>query len=95
MKEHQTPRRRFLKIGAASLAMIPVMVVSDWADAETNAAMRAALKYQNKPEGEKSCSNCVHFIPGASASKLGGCAIMPGDNEISPHGYCIGWVKKA
>lgn len=95
MKENQTPRRQFLKISAAALVMIPVIVVSDWADAATNAALRTALKYQSKPEGDKSCSSCMHFVPSASAKKLGGCKIMPGDTEISPQGYCVGWVKKA
>jgi hypothetical protein len=94
MTDYQTLRRRFLKMGAASLVMIPIMVVSGWADAATNAAMRSALKYQDKPEGDKSCSNCVHFVAGASATKPGGCKLMPGDTEISPKGYCIGWVKK-
>jgi High potential iron-sulfur protein len=75
--------------------MIPVMVFSGRAVAATNAALRAALKYQGKPEGDKSCANCVQFVPGASAKELGGCKVMPGDTEISPQGYCIVWVKKA
>jgi hypothetical protein len=95
MKEYQTPRRRFLKIGAAALALIPVIVVSGQADAATNATMRASLKYQGKPEGDKSCANCLQFVPGASAKDLGGCKVLPGDTEVSPQGYCIAWVKKA
>lgn len=95
MKETQAPRRQFLKIGGAALAMIPVMVVSGRADAATNAALRAALKYQGKPEGDKSCANCLQFVPGASAKALGGCKIIPGDTEISPQGYCTAWAKKA
>ena len=95
MNENQMPRRQFLKIGGAALAMIPVMVVSGRAKAATNAAMRASFKYQGNPEGDKSCANCTQFVPGASAKALGGCKIMPGDTEISPQGYCIGWAKKA
>jgi hypothetical protein len=95
MKENQTPRRKFLKIGAAALAMIPVMVVSGRADAATNAALRTSLKYQGKPEGDKSCAKCLQFVPGASAKGPGGCKIMPGDTEISPQGYCTAWAKKA
>jgi hypothetical protein len=89
MKENQTPRRQFLKIGGAILATIPIMVVSARTNAETNAALRAALKYQNSPEGEKSCSTCVQFVAPAS------CKAIPGDTEISPQGYCSVWVKKA
>ena len=95
MKESQMPRRQFLKIGGAALAMIPVMVVSGRADAATNAALRTSLKYEGKPEGDKSCANCMQFVPGASAKDLGGCKIIPGDTEISPQGYCMVWTKKA
>jgi len=95
MKETHIPRRQFLKIGGIALAMIPVMVVSGRADAATNAALRTSLKYQGKPEGDKSCAKCMQFVPGASAKDLGGCKIIPGDTEISPQGYCIAWAKKA
>jgi hypothetical protein len=95
MKKNQMPRRQFLKISGAALAMIPVMAVSGRADAATNAAMRTSLKYQGKPEGDKSCANCIQFVPGKSAKDLGGCKILPGDTEISPQGYCMVWAKKA
>ena len=95
MNENQTSRREFLRVGGAALAMIPVAVVSGRADAATNAGMRTALKYQGKPEGDKSCANCMQFVPGASAKDLGGCKVIPGDTEISPQGYCIVWAKKA
>ena len=95
IKDDQTPRRQFLKIGGAALALIPVMVVSGRTAAATNAAMRASLKYQAKPEGDKSCANCMQFVPGATAKALGGCKVLPGDTEISPQGYCVAWVKKA
>jgi hypothetical protein len=55
MKEDQTPRRQFLRISAAAVAMIPVIAASGRADAATNAALRTSLKYQGKPEGDKSC----------------------------------------
>ena len=95
MKENQMPRRQFLKIGGAALAIVPIMVVIGRADAATNAAVRTSLKYQGTPEGDKSCANCSLFVPGASLKDLGGCKIIAGDTEISPQGYCIGWAKKA
>jgi High potential iron-sulfur protein len=94
MKENQTQRRQFLKIGAAALAMIPV-IVSGRANAASNATVRTSLKYQGKPEGDKSCVNCAQFVPGASAKDLGSCKVIPGDTEISPQGYCMVWTKKA
>lgn len=95
MNEDPYPRRRFLKIGAAALAVIPVAIASSRAGAATNAALRSSLKYQAKPEGDKSCATCMQFVPGASAKDLGGCKVMPGDTEISPQGYCMVWAKKA
>ena len=95
MTKNKTSRRQFLKIGGAALAMIPVMVVSGRGDAATNAALRTSLKYQSRPEGDKSCAKCMHFVPGASAKGMGSCKIIPGDTEISPQGYCVAWAKKA
>ena len=93
MKDITKPaRRQLLKIGGAALAMIPVMALSGNTHAATNAAMRAAFKYQNKPLGDKTCRGCVQFIPGKTAKALGGCKIYPGDTEISPTGYCTAWV---
>lgn len=94
MKSSQSQRREFLKLGGAALAMIPVIAFSDGAAAATNAAMRASLKYQDKPSGDKHCANCVQFLPGKTAKDKGGCKVMPGDTEISPRGYCTAWTKK-
>jgi hypothetical protein len=94
MNEYQAPRRQFLKIGSAALAMIPIMLVSGQANATKNASLRTSLKYQDKPEGDKSCSKCLQFVPGANAKSMGGCKIMVGDTEISPQGYCAAWAKK-
>ena len=88
-------RRRLLKAGGAALAAIPVLVLAGNAHAATNAQMRTALKYQDKPEGDKMCSNCMQFVPGKTPKDKGGCKIMQGDTEISPSGYCTAWVKKA
>ena len=95
MNDHHVHRRHFLKVGAAALAIMPILVRSRGALAGTNASMRSALKYQNKPSGDKNCASCMQFVPGASAKDLGSCKAIPGDTEISPQGYCIAWVKKA
>ena len=89
MKASPMPRRQFLKISGAILATIPIVVVSGRADAATNAAVRAALKYQGTPEGDKSCANCMQFVAPSS------CKLIPDDTEISPQGYCAVWAKKA
>lgn len=95
MNEDRKPsRRQFLKTGAAAVAMIPVIAMSGNVMASTNAAMRTAMKYQDKPNGDKHCGNCMHFVPGKTPKDLGGCKIFPGDTEISSQGYCTAWAPK-
>jgi hypothetical protein len=90
----KSSRRQWLKMGAAAIAIIPVAVLGGKSYATTNASMRTALKYQNTPSGDKSCSGCMQFVPGKTPKDLGGCKVMAGDTEISPSGYCSAWVKK-
>ena len=84
-------RRQFIKLGGAAL---PWLVIADEASSATNAAMRSALKYQDKPNGDKTCARCAQFVPGKSATSPGGCKLMAGDTEISPNGYCTAWTAK-
>ena len=93
MNEHDKPRRAFLKLSGAVLTAAPLLASSRWAVAAKNEAMRNALKYQDKPEGEKECANCMHFVPGNPASGPGGCKLFAGDTEVSPKGYCTAWLK--
>lgn len=83
-------RRSMLKLTGAALAMIPVV-----AFAAKNDSMRTAFKYQDTPNGDKKCSDCVQFVPGKTAKDHGGCKAFPGDTEISPNGYCAAFAKKA
>ncbi|WP_426116729.1 high-potential iron-sulfur protein [Massilia sp. PWRC2] len=92
--EFAKTRRQFIKLGVAAMAVIPLLGVSNRAVAATNAAMRSAMKYQDKPNDGKSCLGCMQFIPGKTATSLGGCKIFPGDTEVSPTGYCVAWAAK-
>ena len=83
-------RRNMLKLGGMALAMIPVVAL-----AAKNEPLRKAMKYQEKPEGDKKCSTCMQFVPGKTANDMGGCKVFAGDTEISPNGYCTAWAKKA
>ncbi|HET8584564.1 MAG TPA: hypothetical protein VFM89_02395 [Casimicrobiaceae bacterium] len=44
------------------------------------------MKYQDHPDGDKKCSECMQFVP------PGSCKVVEG--TISPNGYCIAFVKK-
>jgi len=50
------------------------------------------MQYQEKPNGNKQCSNCLQFVPGKKPKDNGSCKIV--DGSISPNAYCIAWVAK-
>jgi hypothetical protein len=80
--------RRSIMKGAALLAggaLIAGVMASEEALAQK--AAKGSMQYQDKPNGDKQCSNCAQFIPNNS------CQIVEG--TISPQGYCIAWQKKS
>lgn len=88
-------RRKFIRIGSAAFATIPLLLLNSKASAATNAGLRSAMKYQDKAGPDnKDCAGCLQFVPGKTAADLGGCKIFPGDTEISPKGYCVAWAAK-
>ena len=87
-------RRSALRTVAGTALAVPVMFFGKDALAAKNDTMRTALKYQDDDKDGNRCDACLHWKPGASADALGGCAIMPGDTEIAPGGWCSAYVKK-
>jgi anaerobic selenocysteine-containing dehydrogenase len=92
--EFAATRRQFIKLVGAAMAAIPLLGLNNRAVAATNAAMRSAMKYQDKANDGKSCSGCAQFIPGKTATSLGGCKVCAGDTEISSSGYCVAWTAR-
>ncbi|MFY9328930.1 MAG: high-potential iron-sulfur protein [Georgfuchsia sp.] len=84
-------RRRLLKLVGLTLAATPVLYLSRNAEAKTNPAGRARYKYQEYPNGNWSCSNCMEFRPDTSNPSRGTCNKIPLDDEILADGYCIAW----
>lgn len=89
--DQKITRRQMLKLGGAALAAIPVLAFTGTASAATNAALRASMKYQDKPNGEKSCGGCLQYVPGKTP-EAGGCKLFAGDTEISANGFCVAWA---
>ncbi len=87
MHDKMKPTRRLLLRRAALLAgaALTASIVPNEASAQK--VSKAAMKYQDKPNGDQRCSNCMQFVPPAS------CKVVEG--TISPNGYCIAWAKKA
>src|SRR5215203_4262168 len=86
-----TSRRKLLRLAGLALAAIPVIVISREAGAATNATLRAQLKYQDTRKNDQDCAGCLDFIPGKTDKDPGGCKLIPGDDQISPKGYCSAW----
>ena len=84
-------RRKLCKTAGLTLAFLPLAAITRQAHAATNAALRAELKYQDTPKSGQSCLTCLEFLPGKTPSENGGCKLIPGDDQISPQGYCIRW----
>ncbi len=84
-------RRRLIKSAGMVVALMPLVAATREAHAGPNPAKRAELKYQDVPLDGKSCVSCLEFVPGKTEQDVGRCKVIPGDDEISPNGYCILW----
>ena len=82
-------RRNALKMGAAALAMIPVVAM-----AAKNEGVRKSMQYQDAPKDGKKCANCTQFVPGKDANN-NGCKVFPNDTEVHADGWCIAFAPKA
>jgi len=80
-------RRRWLQ-GCAGGVLLG-MIGSVAAHAEGKLP-KAAVSYQDHPNGSKRCSTCSHYIPAAKAGEAGRCEIVAG--PVGPLGYCIVWA---
>ena len=85
----QLSRRSALRAAAllAGAALTASVVRSKEALAQQKAS-KQSMQYQDKPNGDKQCSNCLHFVPSNNS-----CAVVEG--TVSPTGYCVAWVKKS
>ena len=84
-------RRKVSKSIGIALTLMPMVLLYRQARAKTNTAMRAELEYQSAPKDGMQCTSCLEFIPGKTEKSAGACKVIPGDDEISPDGYCARW----
>lgn len=84
-------RRQVIKIIAFG-ATIPLMgTLIDKAEAAK--AAKELMKYQDKPNGNEKCSNCIQFIPGKTPEADGECKVVEG--SISPQGWCTAYSPES
>jgi len=95
MTSKTSPSRRSCLVKLVQVAsLVPLASLTINASAAKNDGLRKALTYQDTPKDGKQCSTCIQFVPGKTPAGKGGCKIMPGDDEISPTGWCSGYVEK-
>lgn len=94
MTEKASPSRRACLVKLVQVAVaVPLAGLTLNASAAKNDALRQSLKYQESPKDGKQCSGCSQFVPGKSPADKGSCKIIPGDDEISPSGWCNAFVE--
>jgi High potential iron-sulfur protein len=94
MSNSRSVSRRSFIGGAALLAgaaATPGLIMSRTARAQQKVPP-ASVKYQDKPNGNQQCNNCLQFVPGGTPTAVGTCKVVEG--PVSPSGYCIIWVAK-
>jgi hypothetical protein len=86
--EYKLSRRSLLRrvAGLTGVSLAGAVIPIELASAQQKVA-KEAMKYQDKPNGDMRCDNCMQFVAPSS------CKVV--DGTISPNGYCIAWVKKA
>lgn len=93
MNEHECARRRLLGQAAAALPVLLVLpLLARPAAARAGNASKEDFHYQDHPNEEKRCANCVQFIPPAAGQQSGSCQIVAG--PISANGWCMAFTPK-
>ncbi|MEO8994345.1 MAG: high-potential iron-sulfur protein [Rhodanobacter sp.] len=90
-------RRTIIRNGLAFAAVGAVaatgLLKAGPARAQASKASQAVAMYQATPHGKDQCDNCIHFIPGKTATANGSCKVV--DGVIAPKGWCLMYARKA
>jgi hypothetical protein len=92
MNEHESTRRRLLGQAAALPVILALPLLARPATAGAASASKEDFHYQDHPNENKRCVNCVQFIPSANGQPFGACQIVAG--PISPDGWCMAFTPK-
>ena len=89
--EHERSTRGTFLHGMIALPALAGLLTAA-ASADASKASKAAMHYQDSPNGKSQCSGCKYFVAGDSATANGSCQIV--DGSISPNGYCMAFTAK-
>lgn len=108
MNKKVIDRRKFLKLGATSLAIAPfanIMVngvaqAADLPQLEESDPVAMGLSYvhdaaasEKRTDDTSNCANCALYTD-ADAAEWGPCAIFAG-KAVNAQGWCASWAKRA
>ena len=86
----RTALRRFAALAGAAAVPAIGLPSQQARAAEYGTVAKAAVNYQDHPNGKAYCAHCINLIPGKSADAMGHCRIVTG--QISPHGWCLAFA---
>lgn len=89
IKGTEMSRRQMLRgtaVAAGSATLLAATLSTTAARAQAAKQSQAQAGYQDKPNGDQSCSNCAVFVAPSS------CGVV--DGTISPNGWCKLYQKK-
>jgi hypothetical protein len=92
MNDRESTRRRLLGQAAALPVLLILPLLARPSAARAGNASKDDFHYQDHPNEEKRCANCVQFIPAGDAQQPGACKIVAG--SISPNGWCMAFTPK-
>ena len=93
-------RRKFIALGTAGLATVPVAsmlntaIADDTPMVDPESAQAKGLQYEvaSSKEGQN-CANCILYQGDAEAAG-GACALFPG-SQVGKEAWCAAWSPKA
>jgi hypothetical protein len=93
MNDHESARRRLLRRTAAALPLLLALpLLARPSAARAGSASKDAFHYQDHPNEDKRCANCLQFVPPADGQQFGACRIVAG--PISANGWCMAFTPR-
>ena len=92
MNDKESTRRRLLGQAAVLPVLLALPRLARPATAQAGTASKDDFHYQDHPNDDKRCAQCVQFIPPGDGQQPGTCRIVAG--TISPNGWCMAFTPK-
>jgi hypothetical protein len=93
MNDHDRARRRLLRRAAAALpVLLALPLLGRPSAARAGSGGKEAFHYQDHPNQDQRCANCVQFIRPAAGQPSGSCRIVAG--PISADGWCMAFTPR-